>query len=90
MITPGRLTIVSPIHKSPAEQAGLLGGDVIISANGTLITPEMTLQQAVNYIKGPAGTQVLLQIERDKKILEISVTRAVIEIPEITHNPLAN
>ena len=75
------LTIISPISGSPADQAGLRSGDQIIAIDGedmTGIPPE----QARQKVLGPAGTTILLTIQREGESapLEIPVTRANILI----------
>src|SRR5690606_37527591 len=79
----GKLIIVSPIEGSPAAKAGILPGDVITHINGES-TEDMTLQQAVDKIRGPQGTSVKLHISRGGSTLEFSITRNKITIPAIS------
>ncbi len=88
MKAPGVLTIVSPITGSPAEKAGLKGGDVIESVNGFKIDETVSLEAAVAKIKGPAGTEAKLTILRDGARLEISVTRAKVVIEYVEYKML--
>jgi hypothetical protein len=59
----GRYTIVSVFPGSPAQAAGLLPNDVILEADGTSLTG-LDSVEALGLIRGPAGTSVLLTIER--------------------------
>lgn len=76
----GDLEIISPISKSPAEKAGLLPGDVITKANGIKLRG-LTIEESIEIIKGPSGTTVRLEIERDGNELEFDIVRAKIDIP---------
>ena len=85
------LTIVSPIEGSPAEAAGLRPDDMIIAVDGkdmTGITPEEVRQ----YVLGPAGTTVVLTIQREgeSEPLEFSIVRAKITVPSVTGEILDN
>ncbi len=75
----GEITIVSPIDGSPAETAGLQPGDILRQADGVELTG-MDLLDAVNLVRGPAGTAVSLIIERDGEVFEVEIVRDVIEL----------
>jgi carboxyl-terminal processing protease len=74
------VVIVSPISGGPAEKAGIKGGDKILKVNGESILG-MSLNEAINLIRGPEGTSILLTIERlgEFETIEIEVIRAKIE-----------
>jgi len=78
------ITIISPLPDTPAEGAGLLAGDVIAEINGTS-TEDMSVDRAVQLIRGEEGTDVTLTIFRtgDTELREITVTRDNITIPTI-------
>ncbi len=81
----GEVVVVSPIEGTPAAEAGLKADDVIVSVDG--VTPEeWDTSQAVKLIRGPEGTDVTLGIRRagTEGILEFTITRAEIDIPNIT------
>ncbi|MFD0714985.1 S41 family peptidase [Paenibacillus sp. GCM10027626] len=59
----GRVTVVAPIKGSPAEQAGVLAKDVLLSVNGESLDG-LSLNEAVAKIRGPKGTKVKLTIQR--------------------------
>ncbi len=75
----GAITIVSPIDGSPAEAAGLRPGDILRQADGVELTG-MDLFDAVQLVRGPAGTAVSLIIERDGERLEVTIIRDVVEL----------
>ena len=66
------VTIVSPIEGSPAAEAGLEPGDIIREADGTTLTG-MDLHEAVQHVRGPAGTAVTLIIERDGEQFPVEI-----------------
>ncbi|MGE5232742.1 MAG: S41 family peptidase [Acidobacteriota bacterium] len=78
-----QLTVISPIEGSPAARLGMRAGDVISDIEGQP-TEKMTLDEAVNKLKGPKGTQVHVTVVRVglDRPLELTVTRA--EIPQTT------
>ena len=67
---------------SPAKNFGLLKGDILIEANGIELE-DLDLYEAVDNIKGPAGTKVVLKYLRAWEIdpLETEVIRGKIKIP---------
>ena len=79
----GRLTVITPIDGTPASRRGLRAGDVISSIDGDS-TETMTIDEAVQKLKGPKGTEVLITIVRKglAEPLEIGITRD--EIPQNT------
>jgi carboxyl-terminal processing protease len=81
----GLPVIVAPFDGSPAAQAGIKAGDVIVRVNGEDVT-SLPLNQIVNRIRGPEGTQVTLTILRpdEGKSQDIMITRGEIDIPTAT------
>lgn len=80
----GNLTIVSPLEDSPAQQAGLRGQDIIVKIDDTE-TFDLSLDSAIDKIRGKKGTQVLLTIAREgtRKPLELRVTRDTIVVKSV-------
>ncbi|MBU2037236.1 S41 family peptidase [Patescibacteria group bacterium] len=80
----GMVTVISPLAESPAMKAGLKAGDKILKV-GEKITAGLTIDEAVNLIRGPKGTEVLLTIARDgwSETKEFKIIRAVINIPVV-------
>ena len=67
----------------PAEEAGMLPGDVIVGIEGQS-TAEMSSSDAKNLVRGEENTQVVLTIERDGETFDLSVTRKTVETPVAT------
>ncbi len=76
------MVIVAPLDDSPAEQAGLRPGDQVLAVDGTSTLGE-TLSSLVYEVRGEAGTDVTLTIRRGDTELDITITRAVIELREV-------
>lgn len=77
------LIIAEPIAGFPAEKAGLKKQDIIIEVDGAQ-TNNLTLDDSISKIRGPAGTKVVIKIVRDKsQTLDISVTRETISLPSV-------
>ncbi|EKE19165.1 MAG: hypothetical protein ACD_9C00114G0001 [uncultured bacterium] len=91
----GILTIVAPLHGAPAEKAGLRSGDKIIKIDGKEAS-DMTIEEAVDNIRGKKGTSVTLTIFRDGNddTQDISIERGVINVKSVTlefkENNIAN
>lgn len=77
----GKITIIAPIEGSPAEKAGIKAGDIVLEIDGRN-TQGMSLEEAVLYIRGPAGTSVklLIQHKDEDKPVELEIVRAQINI----------
>lgn len=76
------LTVIAPLKDSPAEKAGILAGDIILKIGDT-VASGLDIDQAVDLIRGKAGTTVTVTIFRkgEKDAREITITRQVINIP---------
>lgn len=82
----GRVVIISPLKGTPAEAAGVLPNDIILKVDGD-DTAGWTVEQAVNRIRGPKGTEVrltLLSVESSEGPREISIVRNTITVPSVT------
>ena len=79
-----QLIIISPFKDSPAERAGLKPEDKILKIED-VYTTDITIEKAVELIKGPEGTKVKLLIEREEweNTKEIEIQRELIKIPTL-------
>ncbi len=80
----GKLVVVSPMEGSPADQAGIRPGDVIVAVDGVTIEG-LGLLEAVAMIRGPRGSEVVLLIKHLTAVdaEEIVVTRGVIPVASV-------
>ncbi len=76
------ITVVSPISGSPAEKAGIKSKDIIFSINGEDAIG-MEVDEAVNKIRGEAGTNVKLVIVRGQEKIDLDIKREQITIPSV-------
>lgn len=63
-------TIIEVRENSPADNVGLLKGDVIVSINGKQ-AHELKLQEVIHYFRGKVGKMVRLKVERGNQILSV-------------------
>jgi len=75
----GLVKVVSPMDGTPAARAGILSGDLITYIDGDAVQG-LTLEQAVNKMKGPVHTSTKLKIERKgaDKPIDVSIEREII------------
>jgi carboxyl-terminal processing protease len=92
-----RLAVVSPLPSSPAEKAGVKAGDYIIhikdeSKNIDIGTDGILLPDAVQAIRGTAGTKVTLTLIRDgtDSPITVDLTRAKLNVPSVTLSFVGN
>lgn len=79
-----RIIVITPLKGSPAEKAGIKAGDYIIKVNDQ-DTLNWSVQQAVNTIRGPKGSSVVLTVvhpDADKSV-EITITRDTITVAAV-------
>lgn len=83
-IKDGILTVVAPLDGSPAEKAGIRAGDKVLKINGES-TENLDLQEAVDRIRGPRGTEVALSLFHpdEDELREVSVRRDVIVVKSV-------
>jgi carboxyl-terminal processing protease len=83
--------VLSPYPDSPAEQAGILQGDILLAVDSEEITKETTIDEVKAWLHGEVDTTVILTLSRSDPDadsptppLEIAVTRAEIRVPSVT------
>lgn len=81
----GNLVIIAPQDGSPAKQAGLQKGDIITAIDGSRVV-DMSEQEAVQALRGDAGTSVRLTVQRGAEQLEFTITRQAIVIPSVRYS----
>ncbi|GAA0629058.1 S41 family peptidase [Halomonas beimenensis] len=86
----GQLTVVTPIDDTPASRAGLQAQDIILRIDDTP-TEGLSLQEAVDLMRGDPGTEIRLTIMREGESAPLSVTieREIIRTQSVKHELLA-
>ncbi len=79
------LRVDKVFHGSPAAQAGIEGGDLIVSVDGDSIAGESS-EESTGKIKGPEGTEVTIGVQSPpaKKTRQLEITRAQISLPVVS------
>ncbi|MBN2022478.1 MAG: S41 family peptidase [Pirellulales bacterium] len=79
-----QLTVTSPLHGSPAYEAGVLAGDRILKIDGQS-TQGLLLHDAIERMRGPLGAPVRLTLlhEGAKDPVEVTIVRATIHIDTV-------
>ena len=83
----GYVKVISPIDDTPAFRAGIKPSDMITHLNGESVQG-MTLNQAVEKMRGKAGSDITLTILREgQKPFDVTITRAVVKITSVRTRP---
>ncbi len=87
----GALTVISPIDDTPAFKAGIKASDIILKIDNTS-SINMTLDEAVNLMRGKPQTDITLTIVRkgESKPLEIKMKRDIIKIQSVFSKTIEN
>jgi carboxyl-terminal processing protease len=77
----GLVKVISPIDDTPASRAGMKAGDLILSLDGKSVEG-LSLNDAVDRMRGPPGSTITLNIKREHvdKPIDVTMTREVIHI----------
>ncbi len=79
--------VVSVISGSPAEDVGLKAGDLIVRADGQSLAG-LSAEEAVNILRGPDGSAVLISVQQGTETKDYIVTRRAISEPTVTGDVL--
>lgn len=86
--------VLSPYPDSPAAEAGVLEGDILLALDGEHITPETTIDDVRAHLHGEQGTQVTLTLTRlgddgsPTPSFDLTITREEIRVPSVTWRAL--
>ncbi|MGQ9909292.1 MAG: S41 family peptidase [Candidatus Flexifilum sp.] len=78
----GLTTVVSLLEGSPAQAAGILPGDIFAAVDGEPVNNWSQLEIATR-VRGPAGTDVTITMLRDDQLIDFTITRQRITIPNV-------
>lgn len=89
LIQSDTVRVVSAIEGGPSEELGIMAGDKIIAVDGTNIAGvEISNEDVIKHLKGPRGTQVNVEILRNKEVLPFNITRGTIPINSVVTSQL--
>ena len=80
------MTVISPMIDSPAQKAGIVGGDIIIKIDQTDVK-DLSFNDAAAKIRGKRGTKVKLTVKRYgyDDTIEFTLTRSRIDVKDVTY-----
>jgi carboxyl-terminal processing protease len=77
------LEVVNVLPNAPAQKAGIQAGDIFWSVNGEDAT-RLNQTELGNLVRGEEGTEVIIVMLREDELIEFTMVRARIQIPNIT------
>ena len=82
----GLVKVVSPIDDTPAAKAGVRPNDLIVAIDDAPVT-DMTLEEAVDKLRGPVGSQVKITVRRAQTDpFQLTLTRADIKVDPVKYS----
>jgi len=81
----GLIKVISPVDGTPAAKAGIKSGDKIGAIDGVSIIG-MPQDEAIDKMRGPAGSKVTLTVIRqgEKKPFDVALQRAIVQVDQVT------
>ena len=88
-IKDGYIAVIAPIDGTPAAEAGIQAGDLIVKIEGKT-TKGMNLMDAVKLLRGEPGSKVTISVWRKGLVKPdpVTITRAVIKVESVKHHAL--
>ena len=80
----GKVTVIAPIDGTPAQRAGIMPGDVVVSVDDVLID-DGDISEAVSRMRGQPGTEVTVDVFRDgeDEPRRFALTRSTIQVQTV-------
>jgi len=87
MMENGLVKVVAPMDDTPAAKAGILSGDLITQIDDDAVQG-LTLEQAVNKMKGPVDTKTRLKIMRKgvEQPIDVNIVREIIRVRPVSYH----
>ncbi len=90
-VVDGLIEVIAPIDDSPASRAGILAKDIITHVDEEPVR-DISLQEAIEILRGPLGSAVTLgilrEVEGQPQEVTVSLERAVIRVTSVKHDML--
>ncbi len=81
-LTDGRVTVVAPIHGTPADLAGIQPGDIILSIDGEDVD-ERNVDDTIARMRGKPGSQVSITVARNGEPLNFDLLRSHVQVRSV-------
>ena len=87
----GYIKVVSPMDGTPADKAGIKSGDFITTVDGEAVQG-LTLDQAVDKMRGPIGSEIVITVVREgvKEPFDVSIVRDTIKVAAVKSRLVGN
>lgn len=83
------VSVLSVMKDTPGEKAGIKSGDEITAVDGQPAS-DISFEQVADHIRGQVGTNVVLTIKNNDGQHDVTITRATIKAPTVSHSMLAD
>ena len=88
-LVPEGIRVSRVMENSPAIDAGLMAGDIIVQADKSSLVGITSTEEAIKYIKGESGTYVKIVVHRNTEVLNFNIQRREIKSPTVECKMLA-
>lgn len=88
-IVPEGIRVSMVLENSPAIEAGLVVGDIIVQVDNNSLVGSSSAEEAIKLIKGVEGTYVKIVIQRGTEVLNFNIQRREIKSPTVSSEMLA-
>ena len=83
--TTREIQVATVIPNSPAQQVGVLTGDIFYEVDGRIVTG-MSQAELSTLVPGPRGTSVTITFQRDDELLTFEIVRELFTLPNVSFN----
>lgn len=81
----GNVIMSDPYWNSPARRVGIRHGDRLIAIDGDTITPKQNTTDASSRLRGPAGTEVKVSVQRADSVFDLNILREEIKVDPVPY-----
>ncbi|MEA3326404.1 MAG: S41 family peptidase [Chloroflexota bacterium] len=75
-----------PLPESPAIEAGIKDGDLLVSVEDLSVTPDIDEVSLIAALRGPVGEKVKVSIQRDGEMFDFMIKRRSFSLPSVSYN----
>ena len=81
----GKVIMSEPYWNSPARRGGIRHGDRLIAIDGDTITAKQNTTDASSRLRGPAGTEVKVTVQRADSVFDLTIMREEIKVDPVPY-----